>query len=164
VTARTAPGDRATVTVTVDVPQDAAFEVFTREIDLWWKRGPAYRQILRGGVVRLEPGVGGRVFEADDAGQVFERGHVTLWAPPQRLVIEWRGAAFAPGEKTAVDVLFEPTASGGTRVTVVHSGWSSLRPDHPARHGLVGAPMSRMIGQWWGALMTAMRMHASGHE
>jgi hypothetical protein len=84
VTARTAPGDSATVTVTVDVRQDAAFDVFTREIDLWWKRGPAYRQVVRGGIVRLEPGVGGRVFEADDAGHVFERGHVTLWGAHER--------------------------------------------------------------------------------
>ncbi len=54
--------------------------------------------------------------------------------------------------------LFEP-AAGGTRVTVRHRGWASLRPGHPARRGLEGAPFSRMIGLWWGDLMTALREH-----
>jgi uncharacterized protein YndB with AHSA1/START domain len=36
-------GDTVTVTVTVDVPPPRAFAVFTEEIDLWWRRGPAYR-------------------------------------------------------------------------------------------------------------------------
>ncbi len=156
-------GDAATVTVAVAVDPAVAFEIFTREIDLWWKRGPAYRRVLRGGVVSIEPRVGGRVFESDDAGRVAEMGSVTLWDPPRRLVLDWRGANFAKGEWTQVDVLFEPTESG-TRVTVRHSGWAALRPDHPARHGLDGAAFSGMIGQWWGALMTAMRIHAATRE
>jgi Activator of Hsp90 ATPase homolog 1-like protein len=60
------------------------------------------------------------------------------------------------GESTEVEVLFEPTESG-TRVTVQHRGWAALRADHPARHGLQGADFSRMIGLWWGEVMTGLR-------
>ena len=155
-----APGDRATVTVAVAVDPEAAFEVFTREVDLWWRRGPRYRRLLRGGVVHIEPAVGGRVFEAGEGGATRDMGTVTAWDPPRRLVLEWRGANFAKDEKTQVEVLFEPTETG-TRVTVHHSGWSSLRPDHPARHGLTGSPFTALIGQWWAGLLTSLRLHAA---
>ena len=36
-------GDKAVVTVRVDVEPAVAFAVFTEDIDLWWRRGPAYR-------------------------------------------------------------------------------------------------------------------------
>ena len=62
------------------------------------------------------------------------RGRCTVWEPPSRLAFEWRGIAFAPGERTEVEVLFAPSPSG-TSVTVTHRGWASLRPDHPVRHG-----------------------------
>jgi hypothetical protein len=68
---------------------------------------------------------------------------------------------FKPHEKTFVEVAFEPSGDG-TLVTVHHHGWSALPDDHPARHGLVGAPFARMIGMWWGSLMTALREHIAG--
>jgi uncharacterized protein YndB with AHSA1/START domain len=87
-------------------------------------------------------------------------GRVTVWEPPARLELEWRGVNFAPDEKTFVSVRFAPSPSG-TLVTVRHHGWSALRDDHPVRHGLVGAGFSRMIGLWWGDLLTSMREHAA---
>jgi len=90
--------------------------------------------------------------------RTFEVGKVTLWDPPRRLELEWRGVNFKPGEKTSVEVTFTESASG-TLVTVRHRGWSSLPEDHPVRHGLVGPAFSRMIGLWWGQLMTSLREH-----
>jgi hypothetical protein len=156
------------VTVLVAVEPEVAFEVFTRETDLWWRRGPRHRPSGRvkgglPGVLHLEPGVGGRLFEACGEGcdaQLFEVGRVTMWQPPSRLVLEWRNVNFAPGERTEIEVRFEPTASG-TLVTLEHRGWAALRADHPARHGLVGSAFSRMIGSWWGELLSAMREHAA---
>ena len=87
------------------------------------------------GIVCIEPGVGGRLFESfeTDAGErVVPMGQVRVWEPPQRLVFEWRAINFAPHEHTEVEVRFEPT-SRGTLVTVVHRGWSALRADHPVR-------------------------------
>lgn len=153
-------GDQVRVSVAVAVPPALAFEVFTGEIDRWWRRGPKFRHAgRRGGFVRLEPHVGGRLFESidsEDGEVVFEVGRVHVWDPPSRVAFSWRNANFAPDEVTNVTVEFAPTASG-TLVTVTHLGWGALRADHPARHGLQGAAFSRMIGLWWGEQMTSLR-------
>jgi uncharacterized protein YndB with AHSA1/START domain len=156
------PGDQAKVSVTVGVEPADAFEVFTKETDLWWRRGPRYRFAgRRPGSLCFEPGVGGRLFESFETASgthVHEAGRVTAWDPPSRIVFTWRNVNFGPGESTEVEVLFE-SANPGTRVTVVHRGWGAIRPEHPARHGLEGAEFARMIGLWWGELMTGLREH-----
>lgn len=50
----------ARVTTLVEVDPAEAFEVFTREIDAWWKRGPRYR--FASGALRFE----GRVVKIDE--------------------------------------------------------------------------------------------------
>ena len=152
-------GDRATVSVSVAVAQATAFDVFTREIDLWWRRGPRFRFGRRPGMLSFETSLGGRLFESfpsESGTHVIEVGRVTVWEPPSRLVFTWRNVNFADDESTEVEVLFAPTDTG-TLVTVQHRGWGALRADHPARHGLHGADFSRMIGMWWGELMTGLR-------
>lgn len=155
-------GDSATVSVFVRVLPADAFDVFTNEIDLWWRTGPQYRIAgKRRGQLVFEPKLGGRLFETFEVKtgpKTIEVGLVTSWEPPHRLELEWRGVNFKPGEKTFVEVLFRRQGEG-TLVTVRHRGWSALRDDHPARHGLTGADFSRMIGMWWGGLMTSLREH-----
>lgn len=158
-----APGDQARVSLQVGVAPDEAFRVFTEEIDLWWRRGHAYRVAGdRRGLIAIEPRAGGRIFESfdDDAGgtTVVETGRVTDWSPPGRLVFEWRAQNFAPDEKTEVEVLFEPRGEG-TLVTLTHRGWSAIRPDHPARHGKETEAFVRMMGLWWGNLLGSLRVH-----
>jgi uncharacterized protein YndB with AHSA1/START domain len=156
-------GDQARVTVLVAVEPDVAFRVFTEEIDQWWRRGLKYRVAgAKRGFIHVEPGVGGRMFESfeTDAGtKVVETGRVTAWEPPSRVVFEWRAVNFAPDEKTEVEVAFVPTESG-TEVTVTHRGWGAIRSDHPVRHDLDVDAFIRMMGMWWGDLMTSMREHA----
>jgi hypothetical protein len=162
------PGDRATVTVSVDVEPAVAFEVFTQEIDLWWRRDVAYRVAGRKpGTLVLEGKVGGRLFEQYEgpAGPaVHEAGRITAWEPPTtgdgRLAFEWRAVNFAPGEVTHVVVTFTRTESGRTQVVLVHSGFAALRPDHPVRHGQPPAQFSARLGVWWGQLLTSFREHA----
>lgn len=163
-----AAGDRASASVFVRVAVDHAFDVFTREIDLWWRTGPAYRIAgRRRGQLVFEPRLGGRLFETFDSpskhkpeGHTIQVGEVVEWEPPRRLALTWRGVNFKPHEFTRVEVRFEPSGEG-TMVTVVHSGWSSLPADHPARHGQTGADFSRKIGMWWGGLMTSFRHHVA---
>ncbi len=154
-------GDRARVTVFVAVPQKLAFEVFTREIDLWWKRGPKFRHSGKQvGKLTFEEGVGGRLFEAFTVGReerLIEVGRVVGWEPPERLCFEWRNATFAPVEHTQVEVLFE-AAGDGTRVTVTHRGWAAIRPDHPARHGQPVPAFIAELGTWWGAQLSVYRL------
>jgi uncharacterized protein YndB with AHSA1/START domain len=157
--------DQARVSVLVEVPPESAFQIFTEDIDRWWRRGMRYR-VARGrdGVIHLEPGIGGRLYESLQAGgdtALKETGRVTAWDPPHRLAFEWRAVNFEPGELTFVEVQFDPTRSG-TRVTVTHRGWSRIRPDHPVRHGLDEDAFVRNMGRWWGDLMASLREVAAG--
>jgi len=157
-------GDAARVSVTVAVAPAIAFSIFTEEIDLWWRTGPAYRIAgRRPGRLVFETGPNGRLFETYElpAGpRSFEVGRVLEWAPPSHLSFEWRGVDFKPDERTVVTVDFEAHGDG-TLVTVVHRGFGALREGHPVRHGLEGAAFSRMIGLWWGGLMQSFRRHVA---
>jgi uncharacterized protein YndB with AHSA1/START domain len=149
--------------VLVKVPRDVAFKVFTEEIDQWWRRGPRFRSSGKhAGIIHLEPRVGGRMFESFDTAsgpKVVETGRITVWEPPSRMVLSWRAANFKPDEHTQVEVLFVESASG-TQVTVVHTGFALLRKDHPVRHGQEDAAFVMGMGMHWGALLTALRVHA----
>jgi len=158
----TPAADQATVTAFVAVAPADAFEVFTTEIDQWWRRGPRYRIAgKQPGVMHLEPRLGGRIFEEYAAGKLHEVGTITAWDPPARLGFEWRAVNFAPGEVTQVEITF--AASGeGTRVTLVHRGWAAIRGDHPVRHGKPSAVFLGELGMWWASLIRALTDHATG--
>ena len=157
------PSDQARVTVSVAVPRQEAFEVFTQQIDLWWRRGPQYRQLDgERALIAIEAHEGGRVFETlGDAGPVHEIGRVLAWEPPARLLFEWRLANFAIDERTEVEVRFEANSAGGTTVTVTHRGWAAIRADHPARHGQNSAEFLRRLGLWWADQLGIYRLAAS---
>jgi len=153
----------ATVAVRVAVPPEVAFDLFTREIDSWWRRGPKFRHGSGADArIAIEPRLDGAVFETwqqEGEPRRFELGRVVAWEPPARLVFTWRNATFAPIENTEVEVTFA-IAGSGTLVTVRHRGWTALRPDHPARHGLSDAGLSRSVGLWWGDQLTSLRERA----
>lgn len=157
-------GDRARVSVAVAVEPASAFAIFTGEIDRWWRRGARFRQAgARRGFIRLEPEVGGRLFESIEAGSgahVVEVGRVLVWDPPRRVTFSWRASNFAPHESTEVDVQFEAQRSG-TLVTVTHRGFAALRDDHPVRHGLSGRAFCAEMGRWWGDQMSSLRETAA---
>jgi uncharacterized protein YndB with AHSA1/START domain len=153
-------GDRARVEVAVSVPPAVAFDLFTNDIDRWWRRGFKYRHSdSASSLLRIEPGTGGRLFESFERGEmqhVIEVGRIRVWQPPQRLSFTWRNATFAEHEHTEVDIEFAATRSG-TLITVTHTGLAALPASHPARHGLQGRDFARMIGMWWGEQLTALR-------
>jgi uncharacterized protein YndB with AHSA1/START domain len=154
--------ERARVTTFVAVTPDAAFEVFTDEIDRWWRRGPRFRMSPgEESVLCFELDASGRRLVERTPERVREIGRVLAWEPGQRLLFEWRGGNFAPDEVTEVEVRFEPF-NDGTRVTLEHRGWESIRDDHPARHGQQGRAFGVMIGTHWSELMTAYRLYARG--
>jgi len=48
--------DVVTVSVTVSTDQATAFDIFTKETDVWWRSGPKFRVAGRqAGVLRFEP-------------------------------------------------------------------------------------------------------------
>jgi uncharacterized protein YndB with AHSA1/START domain len=144
---------RARVTTIVAADPATAFAVFTDEIDSWWRRGRRHRfTVGERGVLRFEPGVGGRLVEVGDGDDLFEVGRVLAWDQGARLVFLWRQRDYGPDEHTEVEVRFEAT-DGGTRVTVEHRGIERLPAPHPARHGLSGRALRDQVGLFWGELL-----------
>jgi uncharacterized protein YndB with AHSA1/START domain len=158
--------DQAKVSMRVNARLEHAFEVFTRDINLWWQRGPRFRNISGDqGLVCIEPEIGGRVFESIQQGgaeTVLEIGRISVWEPPHRLSFDWRGANSAPDEVTYVEISFSAQGEG-TLVTVVHRGWAQIRPDHPARHGQDDGAFLRSTGMWWADTLRSLdRLLRSG--
>ena len=150
--------DSVTVSALVAVDPATAFEVFTDDIDIWWKRSPRYR-MSTDRQIRFEPGEGGRLLTYEESGAVHELGRIRIWKPGERIVFEWRAREFEPDQTTEVEVRFEPDENG-TRITLEHRGWDSLPDDLPLRHGVVGEAFLSMFGLWWADLLVALRAHA----
>ena len=137
----------ATATVEVPCDPDTAFEIFTRDIGTWWKRGTYYwNDADRGLEYRFEPEVGGRLVEVYDlaTGEGFEIGRVLVWEPGKRLVFTWRQGNWDPAQSTDVEVRFEPSGNG-TLVTVEHGGWDRVPSAGPG--------VSEGYGQGWAELL-----------
>jgi len=151
------PTDSIVVTTVVDADALTTFEVFTEDVNDWWRQGPRFRGA--GGTLRFDPGEGGRLVQLDGDGAEFEFGRITVWKPGERLVVGWRNRDFAAGETTEVEVRFEAVGPA-TRVTLIHRGWDALPADHPSRHGLVGSAFGAMQGVWWADQILALRRSA----
>ncbi|MDO9224114.1 MAG: SRPBCC domain-containing protein [Caulobacter sp.] len=148
---------RVVVALRVKATPARAFEAFTAEIGQWWRPNPLFAFTPR------EPGLLSfegreRLIETRAGGQVFEIGRVRVWEPGARLVVGWRQAAFAPDQRTEVEVRFEPVGEE-TRVTVTHTGWDSVPAAHVARHGFPDGLFLRRHGEWWQALLAALADH-----
>ncbi len=60
-------------------------------------------------------------------------GVVTELEPGRRFAHTWAWAEAAPGEETVVSWTVEPLSDGGSRITLVHDGWSAAGLDATAR-------------------------------
>ena len=113
--------------VWVDCPVEDAFRLFTQAFAEWW---PLASYSLSGDeaeTCRMEPWVGGRVFERTRTGEECEWGSVVGWDPPKHLRFTW-----GDDRSQTVDVEFNVEADG-TRVTVIHSGWETSAVAIPHR-------------------------------
>jgi len=131
--------DRDEVSVDVAVSPEVAFDVFTREIDAWYRVDTVtLPDITRTAAIRFEPRLGGRLLDVHDlaSGEGRELGRITAWEPGRRL-------AFTDNEGSEVDVSFEP-AESGTRVTLVQRGPDGERAGELRRAGWAAlAPLYR---------------------
>lgn len=150
------------VSLRVRSTPERAFEVFTREIGLWWRPNMLF-SFTAGppGVLSFEPGVAGRFVETLPDGGTFEIGRITAWEPGRLLGFTWRQASFAADQTTQVEVRFEP-AGDETRVTVEHRGWDSVPQAHQARHGFPDAIFLQRHAEWWQAQLEAMKRRMPG--
>ena len=147
---------RILVSVRVRSSPARAFELFTREIALWWTPNALFQFTPRSpGTLAFEPHAGGRFTETLANGTVFEIGRIRVWKPGERLVFGWRQATFTPEQATDVEVTFEAVGEE-TRVTVVHSGWDSVPREHVAKHGMENGYFQTRHGDWWRELLDRM--------
>ena len=130
--------DAVTVSTIVKAEPALAFEVFSGEIDQWWRRGPRYRQ-RTDSVVSFVDRPTRRLVEVTPDGTI-DLGEVTRWDPPALIRMNWfMQVGIEKRAANTVEVRFEPIGNG-TRVTIIHSGWVDLEAD--------GAAAS-IIGLWW---------------
>jgi uncharacterized protein YndB with AHSA1/START domain len=153
--------DSIRVTTLVSAHPEATFQIFTQEVDSWWKQGPRFRGA--GGSLQFEPGEGGRLVQTEPGGAEFEIGRIRVWKPGEALVFAWRNRSFEAGQTTEVEVRFE-AAGSGTRVSIEHRGWDSIPADHPAKHGLEGPALGSLLGLWWGNQLLPLRELAVRRE
>jgi uncharacterized protein YndB with AHSA1/START domain len=146
---------RVLVALRVAATPDRAFDVFTREIGLWWRPNRLFQFTSRGtGVLAFEGGADGRLIETFTDGNVFEIGRVLVWQPPQRLAFSWRQASFRADQGTEVHVSFEAVGEE-TRVTVEHVGWDSVPQEHVARHTFPNDVFLLRHAEWWQSLLSS---------
>jgi uncharacterized protein YndB with AHSA1/START domain len=140
-------------TVTVEVPVERAFEVFTAGFDRWWPRTHHIGAVDMAEAV-LEPEVGGRWYERAVDGSECEWGRVLAWEPPAHVAVSWCidgnfRAEPDPEKCSRVDVTFHAETPERTRVELVHSGIE--------RHGESAEALSTGVGNdeggWLGILV-----------
>jgi uncharacterized protein YndB with AHSA1/START domain len=106
--------------ITVSVPVEQAFRVFTSSFDSWWPREYHFGQAEMAEAI-LEPGEGGRWYERGTDGTERDWGRVLVWDPPQRLVITWQTNGLYqydpdPAHASEIEVRF--TADGPEQTVV----------------------------------------------
>jgi len=131
------------VTVYVAVDPAAAFEVFTAEIDEWYRRGPHnFFDPVRAVAIRFEPGVGGRLLEVYGEGKPREMARVEVWEPGIRLLLR-------DSRDTEIDVTFEESGDE-TKVTLEHRGLERLPVAEAESHARFGG---RLLIAWFSEYM-----------
>jgi uncharacterized protein YndB with AHSA1/START domain len=110
--------------VTVPLPVEKAFGLFTDGIGSWW---PFDSHSIEGD--RVENAVfdteAKRLYERTADGTEHDWGDILAWEPPSRFLLGWRVNPQSPG--TEVEVRFTPEGEG-TRIELEHRGWEKCGP------------------------------------
>jgi len=111
-------------TVTIGVPVERAFSVFTDSLGTWW---PAEYHIGQADMAAaiLEPRAGGRWYESGVDGSECDWGRVLAWETPYRLVVTWQINGQwqydpDPAHASEIEVRFTADGPGQTTVELEH--------------------------------------------
>lgn len=124
--------------ITVNVPQEQAFKIFTERFD---EIKPREHTILQSPIAEsiFETRVGGTVYDRAEDGTECHWARVLTFEPPERFVISWDISPqwqleTDPERCSEVEVRFVPETPERTRVELEHrhldrhgSGWESER-------------------------------------
>ncbi|MGH3184215.1 MAG: SRPBCC family protein [Streptosporangiaceae bacterium] len=111
-------------TITLAVPAERAFAVFTASFGSWWPREYHIGQAEMADAI-VEPREGGRWYERGADGSECDWGRVLTWEPPRRLVVTWQINGqwqYDPDQAHAseIEVRFTPDGPGQTTVELEH--------------------------------------------
>jgi uncharacterized protein YndB with AHSA1/START domain len=109
--------------VSVDAPQNVAWQVFTGQLGTWWPL--AMYKIGKAKAVDaiIEPRVGGRWYERGEDGSTCDWGRVLAWEPHSRLLLSWDITAdwqYDAALQTEIEVRFIAEGTSKTRVELEH--------------------------------------------
>jgi uncharacterized protein YndB with AHSA1/START domain len=108
--------------ITVEVPRERAFEVFTSQMAAWWN--PDHRLGAEPFTeLVLEPRPGGAWYESDAAGNQCRWGTVLAWDPPSRVLLNWQLDAewsYDPDQVTELELRFTALSADSTLVELEH--------------------------------------------
>jgi hypothetical protein len=152
--------DAVRKSITVDVPQHHAFDVFTSGMSRWWPLETHHIGDTEPNEAVMEPRTGGRWFERAPDGSECEWGRVIAWEPPARVVLGWHlGPEWKydpnPAMSTEVEVRFVPESDDRTRVELEHRGFEV----HGDRADELRIPVSEEGG--WGGLLERFAKEAA---
>jgi uncharacterized protein YndB with AHSA1/START domain len=128
-------------TVTVEVSQERAFEVFTAGFSGWWPLDTHHIGSADCAEAVIEPHAGGRWFERGTDGSECDWGRVLDWEPPARIRLAWMLNPQWQFDKTAatdVEVRFVAEGPTTTRVELVHSGFDRIASGDEIRTAVGG--------------------------
>ncbi len=148
-------------TVTIGVPVERAFSVFTDSLGTWW---PAEYHIGQADMAEaiLEPRAGGRWYERGVDGSQCDWGRVLAWEPPHRLVVTWQINGQwqydpDPQHASEIEVRFTPDGPEQTTVELEHRLLDRLVDGQAIRDALVG-------GGGWTAMLELFAKAAANQE
>jgi uncharacterized protein YndB with AHSA1/START domain len=124
--------------IVVEAPQQAAFDVFTKDMASWW---PPDHHILEGELKEIvfELREGGRIYDVGVDGSECQWARVLRFEPPELLVISWDISPqwkleTDPEKASEVEFRFIADDDGRTRVELEHrhldrhgQGWEGMR-------------------------------------
>jgi uncharacterized protein YndB with AHSA1/START domain len=131
------------------VPIDYAFRTLAEKMGTWWPPSHHIGKTPFAEIV-IEPRVGGRWFERDDAGNEWDWGKVLVFDPPKQLVVSWHLQAdwtYDPDMSRASEVAFRFIEEGSeaTRMEFEHrhlerhgEGWERIRAGVDSPGGWTG--------------------------
>jgi uncharacterized protein YndB with AHSA1/START domain len=126
--------------ITVSVPVERAFSVFTESFNTWW---PPQHHIGQADMAEavLEPYEGGRWYERGVDGSECDWGRVLAWEPPHRLVVTWQINGHwqydpDPGHASEIEIRFTADGPGQTAVELEHRHLDRLVDGQALRRGI----------------------------
>jgi uncharacterized protein YndB with AHSA1/START domain len=140
-------------TVSVAVPPERVFALFTGRMGAWWPKGMTVGASPAVEIV-IEPHAGGRWFERSEDKVETNWGRVMAWDPPHRVLLAWQLDAtftYDPNFETELELTFKAEA-GGTRVEMEHR--------HLERFGESAARMAESLGGGWPGIIDGFAAYA----